>query len=102
MLPRFEYGNGRLHVPEDGRYYVYMQIYFNSRPDNNNNRVALFADSRGLLMIHKDMSPGQETTGFSGGVFHLKRGEKLYVKVIGYNTKLWLGPGHSYFGAYLI
>ena len=29
VLPRFEYANGRLHVPEDGLYYVYMQIYFN-------------------------------------------------------------------------
>ena len=102
VLNGFEYDDGRVHVPEDGRYYVYMQMYFNSRPDNNNNRVALFADNRILLMIHKDMSPGQENTGFAGGVFHLKRGEKIYVKVLGFNTKMWLGPNHSYFGAYLI
>ena len=89
-------------MPEDGRYYVYMQMYFNERPHDNNNRVALFADSRGLLMIHRDMSPEQESTGFAGGVFQLKRGEKIHVKVIGYSTKMWLGPGHSYFGAYLI
>ena len=56
-------------MPEGGLYYVYMQMYFNKRSHNNNNRVALFADNRILLMIHKDMSPGQETTGFAGGVF---------------------------------
>lgn len=101
-LDGFEYTNGRLQVPEDGRYYVYMQMYFNKRSHNNNNRVALFANNRILLMIHKDMSPGQENTGFAGGVFQLKKGEKIYVKVIGFNTKMWLGPNHSYFGAYLI
>ena len=102
MLDGFQYANGRLQVPDDGRYYVYMQMYFNKRPHNNNNRVALFANNRILLMIHKDMSPGQENTGFAGGVFQLQRGEKIYVKVIGYDTKMWLGPNHSYFGAYLI
>ena len=102
MFPRFEYANGRLLVHEDGRYYVYMQMYFNERPHNSNNRVALFADSRILLMTHRDMSPGQESTGFAGGVFQLKRGEEIYVKVVGYNTKMWLGPAASYFGAYLI
>ena len=50
VLEGFEYADGRLHVPDDGRYYVYMQMYFNKRPHNNNNRVALFANSRGLLM----------------------------------------------------
>ena len=56
-------------MPEGGLYYVYMQMYFNKRSHNNNNRVALFADNRILLMIHKDMSPGQGNTGFAGGVF---------------------------------
>lgn len=102
MLEGFEYANGRLHVPADGRYYVYMQMYFNQRNHNNNNRVALFANNRILLMIHKDMSPLQENTGFAGGVFELKRGEKIFVKVIGFSTKMWLGPSHSFFGAYLI
>ena len=102
MFPRFEYANGRLHVPDNGRYYVYMRMHFKERPHDNINRLALFANSRGLLMIHRDMSPGQESTGFAGGVFQLKRGEKIYVKVIGYNTKMWLEPGYSYFGAYLI
>ena len=89
-------------MPEDGRYYVYLQIYFNSRPHNNNNRVVLYADNRILLMIHKDMSPGQENTGSTGGIFKLRKGEKIYVKVVGYDTKLWVGPRSSYFGAVMI
>ena len=73
------------------------------RPHDNNNRVGLFADDHILLMIHKGMTPGQAgNTGFVGGVFELKRGENIYVKVIGFNTKMWLGPHHCYFGAYLI
>jgi len=77
-------------------------MYFNSRPHDNSNRVALFASNRILLMIYKDMSPGQENTGFAGGVFQLKRGEEIHVKVIGYDTKMWLGPNHSSYGAYMI
>ena len=89
-------------MPKNGRYYVYTQMYFNKRPHNNNNRVAVYADDRILLMIHKDMSPHQENTGSAGGVFELSAGEKIYVKIIGYNTKMWLRPNHCYFGAYLI
>ncbi|XP_078350698.1 lymphotoxin-alpha-like [Oculina patagonica] len=102
VMDGFEYAQGRLQVPASGRYYVYAQIYFNKRPQNNYNRVAVYANNRLLLMIHKDMSPGQENTGFTGGVFELNAGEKIYVKVLGYNTKMWLGPNHSFFGAYLI
>lgn len=102
MIDGFEYADGKLKVPADGRYYVYFQMYFNKRGSANNNRVAVYADNRILLMIHKDMAAGQENTGFAGGVFHLKREEKIYVKVIGFNTKIWLGPNHCYFGAYLI
>ena len=102
LLGKFEYADGRMRVPKNGRYYVYMQMYFNSRSYNNNNRVALYADDRILLMIHKDMSAGQENTGFAGGVFEFQKGEEIYVKVIGFNTKIWLGPNHCYFGAYLI
>ena len=89
-------------MPENGRYYVYAQMYFNVRPNNNANRVLVYADNRVLLLIHKDMSSGQENTGFAGGVFQLKEGEKIYVKVVGFDTKLWVGPHHCYFGAYLI
>lgn len=102
MLNGFEYADGILHVPRPGRYYVYVQLYFNQRPHPNNNRIVVASASRALLMIHEDMSAGQENTGFSGGVFRLNAGEGIFVKVIGYNTKLWLGPNHSYFGAYQI
>ena len=102
VVGRFEYKDGELTVPKSGRYNVYMQMYFSKRPDDNNNRVALYADDRILLMIHKDMSPEQDNTGFAGGVFQLEQGEKIYVKVLFYNTNMWLGPNHCYFGAYWI
>ena len=102
ILGRFGYEDGKLSVPRNGRYYVYMQMYFRSRPDDNKNRIALYADDRILLMIHKSMSPAQDNTGFAGGVFQLERGEKLYVKVLAYDTNLWLGPNHCYFGGYWI
>ena len=102
ILGRFGYEDGKLSVPRNGRYYVYMQMYFRSRPDDNKNRIALYADDRILLMIHKSMSPEQDNTGSAGGVFQLKRREKLYVKVLYYDTNMWLGPNHCYFGTYWI
>ena len=45
------------------------------------------------------MEAGAEETGYAGGVFQLKAGDMIYVKVIGYDTKMWIGPNHSYFGA---
>ena len=75
-------------MPDDGRYYVYMQMYFNSRPHDTANRVALYASSRVLLTMHRDMSARRENTGFAGGVFQLKRGDEIYVKVVGYPTKM--------------
>ena len=98
----FEYADGILHVPKDGRYYVYAQMYFNSRPHATANRVVVVTDNRTLLLIHRDMTASQENTGSAGGIFRLKAGEKIFVKVVGYPTKLWVGPVASHFGAYQI
>ena len=65
----FEYAAGILTVPVCGRYFVYFQMFFNSREYHTSNRVALYADGRILLMSHKDTSPYKENTGFAGGIF---------------------------------
>lgn len=98
----FEYGNGRLSVPRDGRYYVYAQIYFNARPHDTANRVAVFAKDRYLFLIHRDMKVNQEQTGFAGGIYLLKAGDTIFLRPVGYDTKMWLGPNAAYFGAYKI
>ena len=103
LVGGFEFIQGRLHVPVDGLYYVYAQLYFNSTPNDSYNRVAVYADNQLILMIQKYLPLGPEETGFAGGVFQLKKGDVIYVKVIGDKpTKMWLGPSHSYFGAYKI
>ena len=98
----FVYHKGRLQVPVSGRYYVCFQMFFNSREYHHSNRVAVYDDNRILLMIHKDMPPFKENTGFTGGVFFLTAGEKLYVKVFAFDITIWMEPTHCYFGAYLI
>lgn len=101
-LNGFEFNQGRLHVPATGRYYVYFHMYFNARPHDSANRVVVYAGDRIILLIHKDMKVNEEETGSAGGVFLLTAGETIYVKVVGYPTKLWVGPSHCYFGAYMI
>ena len=103
LVGGFEFSQGRLYVPVDGPYYVYAQLYFNSTPQNSYNRVAVYAGNQLILMIQKFLPSGAEETGSTGGVFQLKAGDEIYVKVIGGKpTKMWLGPNHSYFGAYKI
>ena len=103
LVGGFEFGEGRLYVPEGGLFYIYAQLYFNSTLNDSYNRVAVYAGSQLILMIQNDLRPGREETGFTAGVFQLKAGDAIYVKVIGANpTKMWLGPNHSYFGAYKI
>ena len=97
----FEFSQGQLRLPMDGRYYVYFQLYFSPSLQKNPNRVAMFAGNRLLLMIQKGMEAHAAETGYAGGVFQLKAGDMIYVKVLGYGAKMWIGPNHSYFGAYM-
>ena len=102
LVGGFGYNAGRLRVPMPGRYYVYAQLYFCSKPSVHKNRVSVFANNRVLLMINKDMQGGVEETAYAGGVFYLQPGEEIYVKPSPYDAKLWMGPNHCYFGAYMI
>jgi len=103
VLGGFQYNNGVLTVPYTGRYYVYAQIYFCSRPSLSKNRVSVMAGNRCLLMINKDLTGGSiEETGTAGGVFVLSAGEQISVKPAPYDTKLYFGPNHCYFGAYMV
>ena len=103
LLHGFESAGGKLRVPTSGRYFVYAQLYFNARPaDMTPNRVIVKATSRNLFLIHTDLGKSEETTAYGGGVFKFERNEEIYLQVIGYDTKMWIGPAHSFFGAYLI
>lgn len=61
------------------------------------------AGNRVLLMINKDLPGGPiEETGTAGGVFVLSAGEQISVKPTVYDTALWFGTSHCYFGAYMV
>lgn len=62
----------------------------------------VYAGDRELLMIRKDMAANQAGSGTAGGVFKLNEGDEIYVKVVTYNTKLWIGPQTTHFGAFKI
>lgn len=105
LLGGFHYNthSGVLTVPYTGRYYVYAQVYFVARPFLSKNRVLVMAGNRVLLMIHKDLLGGPiEETGTAGGVFVLSAGEQISLKPTTYDTAMWFGPNHCYFGAYMV
>ena len=108
----FQFADGRLTVPEDGRYYVYFQIMFlqgiisqhearvYSRK-NTGNRVYYFSD-RLLLTMHCEIKYGLRVTNTSGGVFHLRRGEEIYVMIANESSDVQMQRYVSHFGAFKI
>ena len=65
-----KYHDGKLTVPTTGRYYVYLQVYY-----QNNGRVYIRVNSKAVSMAQSP-SPGKgdEITTYAAGVFNLKSG----------------------------
>ena len=104
LMHGFVFIEGTLKVPRDGRYYVYLQLYFSATLTGGMDAfVIVYTKSRRLLVIQRNLRNGEQKTVFTGGLFQLKAGEQI--RVVKSNkgaTKMLLGPHFSYFGAYMI
>ena len=100
----FVFTGGKLQVPRDGRYYVYLQLYFVATPPGATDTLVIVSTETCLLLvIQRSLRNGEEKSVFTGGLFQLKAGEQI--RVVKSNkgaTKMLLGPHFSYFGAYMI
>ena len=94
------YEDGKLTVPIPGRYYIYGQFYYHDTGKIfirvNNNFVTMLQPPYGGTKHHGAL--------YAGGVFKLQAGDVITVMATNNHGSVrgYMGPYHSYFGAYLI
>ena len=85
-------------MPIAGRYYIYTQMYMR----NNGHRIYVMVNSKIVTMIQPILASREHTT-FAAGVFKLKAGDVIMLKVNhSYPVTVYMSMYHCYFGAYLI
>ena len=97
------YGNGRLIVQECGLYYIYAQAFFvDSSVPGSHNRVALSVNGAPFSLLQSGVEKEDDYGSFfTAGVALLNEGD--YISLItAYDSKLWVAPAHTFFGAYKI
>ena len=83
-----KYHDGKLTVPTNGRYNIYLQVYCYPRV---------------VIRIQAPIpGKGDHGTLYGGWVFNLKAGDIITITSANNICKIFLWSFHTYFGAYLI
>lgn len=99
----FSHDNGRLKVQEDGSYYVYAEVFFESYNTTAlHNGVALMVNSAQLSLMQTGLE-GRADYGslYTGGVTQLQLGDYISLVTVS-DSYLWVSGAHTFFGAYKI
>ena len=95
------YGNGRLIVQECGLYHIYAQAFFEvySSVPGSHNRMALSVNGAPFSLLQSGVEKENDYGSFfTAGVALLNEGD--YISLITtYDSKLWVAPAHTFFGA---
>ncbi|KAM3864426.1 tumor necrosis factor ligand superfamily member 14 [Diretmus argenteus] len=109
LLHDMKYKNGKLAIQKEGYYYVYSKVFFTEDSVFHHSvKVAtqvFQGKSITLLESRKYSQKGSQTVqsnSYLGGVFHLRKGDSLYVEVSDYRQVVQFRPYDNYFGAYMI
>ena len=88
-----------LEIPITGRYYVYCQLYI-SHSDSSYTTTGFHVTTNDSTLLEAEYS-NREGTLHSGGVFFLKEGDLLTVKLKG-NGVIGGDYTTNFLGAYLL
>ena len=92
-----KYHDGKLTVPTPGRYYIYIQFFYQS-----SGRVNVRINNNFATMIQPPSSGTNHGTLLAAGVFYLKAGDVISLDVSSSSITIYMYGVHSYFGAFLI
>ena len=90
-----KYHDGKLTVPIQGRYYIYLQVFYQT-PGRIHIRV------NGSVRTMLQSPKAAHGTAYVGGIFNLKAGDVITITSITSNFRLFMWSFRTYFGAYLI
>lgn len=99
----FTIQNGRLQVDLSGYYFIYAQVWIEnySSAGAYRNRVAITLNGQTTLSLLQTSTASDYGSLYSGVVRYLERGQYISLKA-NYASKLWMGQGHTFFGAHRI
>ncbi|XP_071951142.1 uncharacterized protein [Antedon mediterranea] len=112
LSERISYHRGRITIENTGVYFVYSQIYFYQESDiNQNEPVNKTQPSAHDAMLHETCVNGEPimksavpfreyTSKYHGGVFELKKGDRICVRVSSDDYQVNMDPELSFFGVY--
>ncbi|XP_042249053.1 tumor necrosis factor ligand superfamily member 14-like [Thunnus maccoyii] len=109
LLYKIDYKDRSLVIQKEGYYYVYSKVSFTDK-DKFHHRVDLRTEkftgkSINLLKSRKysnHFKHPEQSNSYLGGVFHLSKGDAIFVKVSNTSKIVRQDPSENVFGAYMI
>ncbi|XP_067296735.1 lymphotoxin-alpha [Pseudorasbora parva] len=113
FLKGLSYSNNSLYIQQDGYYYIFSKIthlenckFFQQKvmqcSENYNNKpIELMQSSRYICCSDKRQPSGERGDSYLGGIFHLNKGDSVFVKVNN-SSMVHYEPYENFFGAFMV
>lgn len=94
------YSKGKITVQVRGLYFMFAQLYYN--PPTTSARYYIKVNGNTVAVAHGTVGGARPQTIYTSALRYLNVGDKLSVQIAYWTTNVWVGPRHSFFGAFMI
>jgi len=89
--------NGVLYVLQNGTYYIYAQAFFEPHPGTH--RLQLVVNGQAVSLLQNSAGTDSKYGNrFTGAIKKLNAGDYICLRAA-YESKLWMGKAHTFYGA---